>query len=554
MIRANTFALTNDCLHMPVKTQHVPIAALSALGLNTKSTIHYQLQPDELSEQTLLRGQGEVNDTGALCIRTGEFTGRSPQDKFIVKDALTEDSVHWNNFNIAIAPEKFTALKAKVLNYLNAQEELWVRDAYACADPQYRLNIRVINEHAWSNLFAYNMFLRPTEQELSNFEPDWHIIQAPGFKADPAIDGTRQHNFAIVSFTEKTILIGGTGYTGEMKKGIFTILNYLLPHKLNVLSMHCSANMGKDGDVAVFFGLSGTGKTTLSADPNRKLIGDDEHGWTNDGVFNFEGGCYAKCIDLTEEKEPEIFRAIKPGALVENVLFFDSSRQIDFSNKTITENTRVSYPLHFISNAQEPSMGGLPKNIFFLTCDAYGVLPPISKLTPGQAMYQFISGYTARVAGTEAGVTEPKATFSACFGAPFLPLHPGKYAEMLGEKMRTHQVNVWMINTGWSGGGYGVGNRMKLSYTRAMITAALNGELDQVEFEKHPVFGMLMPKMCPGVPKELLHPRYTWADRAAYDQAASKLAEMFIQNFEKYAAGVSNEILQSAPNPKGYQY
>lgn len=539
---------------MPVKTQHVPIAALSALGLNTKSTIHYQLQPDELSEQTLLRGQGEVNDTGALCIRTGEFTGRSPQDKFIVKDALTEDSVHWNNFNIAIAPEKFTALKAKVLNYLNAQEELWVRDAYACADPQYRLNIRVINEHAWSNLFAYNMFLRPTEQELSNFEPDWHIIQAPGFKADPAIDGTRQHNFAIVSFTEKTILIGGTGYTGEMKKGIFTILNYLLPHKLNVLSMHCSANMGKDGDVAVFFGLSGTGKTTLSADPNRKLIGDDEHGWTNDGVFNFEGGCYAKCIDLTEEKEPEIFRAIKPGALVENVLFFDNSRQIDFSNKGITENTRVSYPLHFISNAQEPSIGGLPKNIFFLTCDAYGVLPPISKLTPGQAMYQFISGYTARVAGTEAGVTEPKATFSACFGAPFLPLHPGKYAEMLGEKMRTHQVNVWMINTGWSGGGYGVGNRMKLSYTRAMITAALNGELDQVEFEKHPVFGMLMPKMCPGVPKELLHPRYTWADRAAYDQAASKLAEMFIQNFEKYAAGVSNEILQSAPNPKGYQY
>jgi phosphoenolpyruvate carboxykinase (ATP) len=539
---------------MSVKTQHAPIAALSALGLNTKSTIHYQYQPDELAEQTLLRGQGEVNDTGALCIRTGEFTGRSPQDKFIVKDALTADTVHWNNFNIAIAPEKFTALKAKVLNYLNEKEELWVRDAYACADPQYRLNIRVINEHPWSNLFAYNMFLRPTEQELSNFEPDWHIIQAPGFKADPAVDGTRQHNFAIVSFTEKTILIGGTGYTGEMKKGIFTILNYLLPHKLNVLSMHCSANMGKDGDVAVFFGLSGTGKTTLSADPNRKLIGDDEHGWTNDGVFNFEGGCYAKCIDLTEEKEPEIFRAIKPGALVENVTFFDNSQQIDFSSKAITENTRVSYPLHFISNAQEPSMGGLPKNIFFLTCDAYGVLPPISKLSPGQAMYQFISGYTARVAGTEAGVTEPKATFSACFGAPFLPLHPGKYAEMLGEKMRTHQVNVWMINTGWSGGGYGVGNRMKLSYTRAMITAALNGELDQVEFEKHPVFSMLMPKMCPGVPKELLHPRYTWADRAAYDQAAIKLAEMFIQNFEKYAAGVSQEILQSAPNPKGYQY
>jgi phosphoenolpyruvate carboxykinase (ATP) len=353
-----------------------------------------------------------------------------------------------------------------MLDYLGDKQEVWIRDAYACADPKFRLNIRVINENPWSNLFAYNMFLRPTEEELENFEPEWHIIQAPGFKADPAVDGTRQHNFAMVSFTHKTILIGGTGYTGEMKKGIFSVLNYILPHDKNVLSMHCSANMGKDKDVAVFFGLSGTGKTTLSADPNRKLIGDDEHGWTDTGIFNFEGGCYAKTIDLSEEKEPEIYNAIRPGALVENVQFFPGTKQIDFCNKYITENTRVSYPLDFISNALEPSMAGLPKNIFFLTCDAYGVLPPVSRLTPGQAMYQFISGYTAKVAGTEAGVTEPKSTFSACFGAPFLPLHPGKYAEMLGNKMRRHQVNVWMVNTGWSGGPYGVGKRMKLGYTR----------------------------------------------------------------------------------------
>jgi len=435
-----------------------------------------------------------------------------------------------------------------MMQYLNGKEELWVRDAYACADPAYRMNIRVINENPWSNLFAYNMFLRPTEQELENFQPEWHIIQAPGFKADPAVDGTRQHNFAVVSFTHKTILIGGTGYTGEMKKGIFTILNYVLPHQKNVLSMHCSANMGKDGDVAIFFGLSGTGKTTLSADPNRKLIGDDEHGWTANSVFNFEGGCYAKTIDLSEEKEPEIYHAIRPGALVENVGFENGTNKIDFASKKITENTRVSYPLHFISNAAEPSIGGLPKNIFFLTCDAYGVLPPISKLTPGQAMYQFISGYTAKVAGTEAGVTEPKSTFSACFGAPFLPLHPGKYAEMLGNKMREHEVNVWMINTGWSGGSYGVGSRMKLSYTRAMITAALNGDLDHVQFEAHPVFGMMMPVSCPNVPSEMLNPRNTWADANAYDAKAKDLAQQFINNFSKYAAGVSDEILQAAPH------
>jgi phosphoenolpyruvate carboxykinase (ATP) len=391
------------------------------------------------------------------------------------------------------------------------------------------------------------MFLRPSENQLEQFTADWHIIQAPSFKADPAVDGTRQHNFALVSFTRKTILIGGSGYTGEMKKGIFTILNFILPHDKHVLSMHCSANMGKEGDTAIFFGLSGTGKTTLSADPHRNLIGDDEHGWTNDTVFNFEGGCYAKTIDLSEEKEPEIYHAIKPGALVENITFFEGTNKIDFSSKAITENTRVSYPLSFISNALEPSIGKTPKNIFFLTADAYGILPPVSKLSPGQAMYQFISGYTAKVAGTEAGVTEPKSTFSACFGAPFLPLHPGFYAEMLGKKMKEHEVNVWMINTGWSGGPYGIGHRMKLSYTRAMITAALEGKLDQVDFEAHPVFGMLMPTSCPDVPAQILNPRNTWADKDLYDSKAKSLGAEFINNFKKYASGVSEEILAAAP-------
>ena len=396
-----------------------------------------------------------------------------------MKDSITESTVHWNNFNLPIDEKYFHQLKKKLVDHLSGKDEIWVRDCYACAHPDYRINIRVINENPWSNLFAYNMFLRPHDEELEDFKPDWHIIQAPEFHADPAVDGTRQHNFAIVSFTHKTILIGGTGYTGEIKKGIFTILNYILPQEKNVLSMHCSANVGEQGDTAIFFGLSGTGKTTLSADPQRKLIGDDEHGWTSDSVFNFEGGCYAKVIDLSEEKEPEIYHAIRPGALVENTTYIGDTNQIDFESKKITENTRVSYPLDFISNAVVPSIGETPKNIFFLTADASGVMPPVSKLTPAQAMYQFISGYTAKVAGTEAGVTEPKSTFSACFGAPFMPLHPGKYAEMLGIKMKEHDVKVWLINTGWSGGSYGVGNRIKLTYTRAMITAALNGELEK---------------------------------------------------------------------------
>lgn len=524
----------------------VPQSALEFLGIGQAENIHYQLSPEELSAQTVSRGEGVLNDTGALVINTGKFTGRSPKDKFTVKDELSENTVHWNDFNIPFEESAFLSLKDKMLAYLSGKE-LWIRDCYACADENYRLRLRVTNENPWSNLFCYNMFIRPEEKDLDTFVPHWHIVQAPGFKADPAVDGTRAENFAVLSFKHKTILIGGTGYTGEMKKGIFTMLNYVLPQRANVLSMHCSANMGKDGDTAIFFGLSGTGKTTLSADPNRQLIGDDEHGWTGDTVFNFEGGCYAKTIDLSEEKEPEIYHAIRPGALVENVTFFEGTNKIDFSSKKITENTRVSYPLHFISNALEPSIGKTPKNIFFLTCDAYGVLPPISKLSAGQAMYQFISGYTAKVAGTEAGVTEPKSTFSACFGAPFLPLHPAQYAEMLGKKITESGVNVWMVNTGWSGGAYGVGSRMKLGYTRAMITAALEGKLNNADFETHPVFGMQMPVACEGVPSEILNPRNTWADKEAYDAMAKNLAGQFIKNFEKYASGANEEILAAAP-------
>ena len=519
---------------------------LASTGITTGKPVHYQQTPEQLSKSTIELGQGVLNDTGALLINTGEFTGRSPKDKFCVKDEITADAVHWNDFNIAITPQVFDNMHAKLINHLG-EKELWVRDAYVCADHEYRLNIRVVNENPWSNLFAFNMFLRPQQNELENFLPEWTILHAPTFMADPVIDGTRQHNFAMTSFTKKIILIGGTGYTGEMKKGIFTILNFILPHQKNVLSMHCSANVGAEGDTAVFFGLSGTGKTTLSADPNRKLIGDDEHGWTNDTVFNFEGGCYAKLINLSAENEPEIYSAIRPGALVENVGFFPGTNKIDFANKDITENTRISYPLSFISNALDPSIGKTPKNIFFLTADSYGIFPPVSKLTAGQAMYQFISGYTAKVAGTEAGVKEPSATFSACFGAPFLPLHPGKYAEMLGKKMTEANVNVFMINTGWSGGPYGIGSRMKLAYTRAMITAALEGKLDNVEYEEHPVFGMMMPKECPNVPSAILNPRNTWADKNAYDEKAVSLGKQFVKNFEKYAAGVSDEILAAAP-------
>ncbi len=521
-------------------------ASLNELGLKHLGNAYWNLTPAELVEETIIHGEGVLTDTGALAVDTGEFTGRSPKDRFIVCDDITENAVWWGDINIRFEPAKFDKLFERIAAYLTGRD-VYVRDSYACADPDHRLNIRVVTEWAWQNLFASNLFLRPTNEEILTQKADWTIISVPGFMAVPEIDGTKKHNFSILNFTRKMILIGGTGYTGEIKKGIFSVLNFLLPHTKSVLSMHCSANIGKQGDTAIFFGLSGTGKTTLSADPNRHLIGDDEHGWAANSVFNFEGGCYAKCVNLTKEKEPEIFDAIKFGALLENVEFFDATTTVDYDNVSRTENTRAAYPIHHIANAVHPSLGGVPKNIFFLTADAFGVLPPISKLDAGQAMYHFISGYTAKVAGTEVGVTEPQTTFSACFGKAFLPLHPTKYAELLGKKLKEAKVNVWLVNTGWSGGPYGVGKRIKLAFTRAMITAALEGEFDKVTFETMPVFGLEIPRACPHVPSEILFPRNTWADKHAYDAKAAQLAAAFVKNFEQYADFANDEIMNAAP-------
>jgi phosphoenolpyruvate carboxykinase (ATP) len=521
-------------------------ANLKNLGLEHVAAAYWNLTPAELAEEAIVNQEAVLTDSGALAADTGEFTGRSPKDRFIVCDEKTEDAVWWGDINIKFDPKKFDALYNRVTAYLSGKE-VYVRDAYACADPTHQLNIRVITETAYQNLFANNLFLRPTREEIKNFAPEWNIVAAPGFMATPEIDGTRQHNFAIINFTKKIILIGGTGYTGEIKKGIFSVLNFILPHEKNILSMHCSANIGKEGDTSIFFGLSGTGKTTLSADPERPLIGDDEHGWADGSIFNFEGGCYAKCIDLTAEREPQIFNAIKFGALLENIEFYEGTTEVDFTNTTKTQNTRVAYPIHFIENAVNPSIGTDPKNIFFLTADAFGVLPPISKLTPGQAMYHFISGYTAKVAGTEAGVVDPEATFSACFGKAFLPLHPTKYADLLGAKMKEHNVNVWLINTGWTGGPFGIGNRMKLKHTRDMINAALAGELNDVTYEKHPIFGLDMPTTCPNVPNEVLNPRNTWSDKKAYDTKANLLANKFVKNFSEFESDASDEIMAAAP-------
>ncbi|MDC0870547.1 phosphoenolpyruvate carboxykinase (ATP) [Flavobacteriaceae bacterium] len=522
--------------------------SLNSLGINS-SKVHYQLSSNELHSITLKKNQGKESSLGAIAINTGEFTGRSPMDRFIVKDSITKDEIWWGDINIPFGSDNFDKLYDKVVSYLS-EKEIFVRDSYACADPNYKLNIRVVNEYPWSNMFAYNMFLRPTNKQLVDFLPEWTVINAPGFMADASMDGTRQHNFAILNFTKKIALIGGTGYTGEIKKGIFSALNFILPVFKNTLPMHCSANIGKNKDTAIFFGLSGTGKTTLSVDPERKLIGDDEHGWTNENtVFNFEGGCYAKAIDLSEDKEPEIYHAIKKGAILENIIM-DKHGVIDFSDTSITQNTRVSYPIEHIENIQKPSIGKNPKNIFFLTADAFGVLPPISKLTPSQAAYHFISGYTAKVAGTEAGVTEPVPSFSACFGAPFMPLHPTRYAEMLTKKMKEAGVNVWLVNTGWSGGQYGVGKRMALKYTRAMITAVLNGELGNYTYEDyhiHSVFGVAQPRRCPGVPRSVLSPRTTWNNDAAYYKTAFKLSNAFRKNFKQFEEFANEEIRRGGP-------
>ena len=528
--------------------QFTKTISLEKYGIKN-ANVKYQLSPEELQDIALKKGQGVEASSGALAVKTGEFTGRSPKDRFIVKDEVTKDRVWWGPVNIPFDSDAFEKLYNKVSNYLS-NKDIYVRDCYACADNDYQTNIRVITEYAWSNQFAYNMFLRPNEAELENFTPEWTVINAPGFKANPQEDGTRQHNFAILDFTRKIALIGGTGYTGEIKKGIFSALNFELPVFKETLPMHCSANVGKEGDTAIFFGLSGTGKTTLSTDPNRSLIGDDEHGWTKDNkVFNFEGGCYAKVIDLSREHEPEIYDAIKKGAILENVVL-DASGNVDFADTSITENTRVSYPIDHIENIQLPSIGKDVKNVFFLTADAFGVLPPISKLTPSQAAYHFISGYTAKVAGTEAGVVEPEPSFSACFGAPFMPLHPAKYAEMLSEKMISSGVNVWLVNTGWTGGPYGVGTRMKLKYTRAMINAALNGDLGLYTYDKyhiHSVFGVAQPRECPGVPSSVLSPRTTWNNDDSYYTTAFKLTNAFRENFKKFEAHCSEEIRRGGP-------
>ncbi|NRD19909.1 phosphoenolpyruvate carboxykinase (ATP) [Winogradskyella eckloniae] len=507
----------------------------------------WNLSPEELQAITVEKGMGKETNNGTLAINTGKFTGRSPQDRFIVKDNYTSDKVWWGKTNKAITPENFDHLQSEIVNYLS-EKEIYVRDAYVCADPEYKTNVRTVTEYPWSNMFTYNMFLRLDPSELADFQEDWLVLCAPGYVAqNPKAYGLRQGNFSILNFTKKIALVGGSGYTGEIKKGIFSSLNFILPIEKNVLPMHCSANVGEAGDTAIFFGLSGTGKTTLSADPSRKLIGDDEHGWTaKNTIFNFEGGCYAKVIDLSEEKEPEIFRAIKPGAILENVIFKDNG-EVDYMDSSITQNTRVSYPIYHIDNIQKPSYAEHPKHIFFLTADAFGVLPPVSKLTPGQAAYHFISGYTAKVAGTEAGITEPVPSFSACFGEPFMPLHPTVYAEMLSKKMQDAGVNVWLINTGWSAGPYGIGSRIKLKYTRAMITAILNGALDQVDFEQHPIFGLFMPKTCPNVPNDLLDPMRTWENKSQYISKSIQLAHSFHLNFEKFASEASEQIIEGGP-------
>ncbi|MHA2892763.1 phosphoenolpyruvate carboxykinase (ATP) [Bacillus cereus] len=505
------------------------------------SNAQIQLSVPQLVEKVLMRNEGKLTSTGAVSASTGKYTGRSPKDKFIVKEASVADKIAWGAVNQPISEEHFNKLYTKVLEYLKEKEELFVFKGFAGAGRNYRLPIQVINEYAWHNLFVHQLFIRPTEEELTTHESEFTIVSAPNFKADPAVDGTNSEAFIMVSFEKRIVLIGGTEYAGEMKKSIFSIMNFLLPEQ-DILSMHCSANVGEEGDVALFFGLSGTGKTTLSADPNRKLIGDDEHGWSDNGVFNIEGGCYAKCVNLSHEKEPQIFDAITFGSVLENVIINDQTRIADYNDTTLTENTRAAYPMHAIDNIVLPSVAGHPNTIIFLTADASGVLPPISKLSKEQAMYHFLSGYTSKLAGTERGVTSPQATFSTCFGSPFLPLDASRYAEMLGEKIEKHDAKVFLVNTGWTGGEYGVGKRMNLGYTRAMIQAALNGELAKTETAKHDIFGLEVPLHVPGVPDEVLMPEQTWADKAAYKAKAIELANEFKANFKKFDS-VSEDII-----------
>ena len=517
--------------------------ALEHLGLAPRHDIHHNLPAPALVEHAIRREEGVLVRSGALATRTGARTGRSPDAKFLVDTPEVHADIWWGDVNRPMPPETFERFRRKVVEYLS-DRELYVFDGFAGADPEYRLPVRVVTETAWHNLFAHQLFLRPGRAELAGHEAEFTILHAPHLEADPA-DGTGSGAFVLLDLSRGLILIGGTQYAGEIKKSIFSVMNWLMPHRA-VLPMHCSANVGRDGDTALFFGLSGTGKTTLSADPERRLIGDDEHGWSTNGVFNFEGGCYAKCIRLSQEKEPEIWAAIRFGSVVENVVVDPATRTVDYDDDSITENTRVAYPVDFIPNAMIPGIGGHPRTIVFLTADAFGVLPPIARLSRDQAMYHFISGYTAKVAGTEAGVTEPKATFSACFGAPFLPLHPSRYAEKLGRRLDQHDTAVWLVNTGWTGGPYGEGRRMDLKHTRAMVSAAISGELDRVSYSPHPVFRVDVPERVPGVPDRVLDPRSTWEDGTAYDAKASHLAELFRKNFEKFG-NVASEIAKAGP-------
>jgi len=519
---------------------HAPDLADLIRGEN----VHRNLTPAELVEFAIRRGEGTLAHKGALVCKTGSRTGRSPKDRFIVKDDAAAH-VDWNDINLPTSEEQFDKIYDKAIEYLKGKE-IFVQDLFAGADPTYRLNVRFVNEMAWHNMFVYQQFLRPKKEELAGFEPEFTVIAVPGLKLDPKTDGTRSEVFIGVSFSRRTILVVGSGYAGEMKKSIFSTLNYLLPAR-NVFPMHCSANVDKNGKTALFFGLSGTGKTTLSADPNRALIGDDEHGWSDKGIFNFEGGCYAKCIKLSPKTEPQIYNSLHFGSVLENVVIDPATRLPDYDDGSITENTRANYPVEYIDGAVIPGVGGHPKTVVFLTADAFGVLPPITKLTPEQAMYHFVSGYTAKVAGTEAGVTEPQATFSTCFGAPFMLRAPKVYAELLRQRMTEHNAEVWLVNTGWQGGKYGVGKRMDIPHTRAMVTAAVDGSLRNAEFVEDPAFGLRVPTHVPGVPDEVLMPRNSWKDKADYDKTAAHLTELFENNIKKF--DVPPEVRDAGPKP-----
>ncbi|GBF06549.1 phosphoenolpyruvate carboxykinase [Deinococcus aerius] len=517
---------------------------LQDLGIQN-ATLHHNPGVDELYAAAIRRGEGEQAACGPLTVRTDK-TGRSPKDRFIVEDDLTRDRVWWGGFNTPISPEVFDRLLEKMTAYAGGRE-LFVQDVFAGTDPRYRIGVRVVTEMAYHSLFVRNMFVRPTPQEREDFRPDWTVLNVPSFRADPATDGVRSETFILVNFTRRMIIVGGTQYAGENKKGIFGVLNFLLPEQ-GVMPMHCSANVGPEGDVALFFGLSGTGKTTLSADPERRLIGDDEHGWTDTGIFNFEGGCYAKVINLNPEAEPAIYRTTRTyGTVLENVVLGPDGMP-DLDDGSLTENTRSAYPITEIDNIVEEGRAGHPKNVIFLTADAFGVLPPLSRLTPEQTMYQFISGFTAKIPGTEQGVTEPQPTFSTCFGAPFMPRHPGEYARLLAQKVRESGARVWLVNTGWTGGQYGQGKRMSIAHTRRLINAALSGELDGVTFEREPFFNLEIPTEVPGVPAGVLNPRDAWADQEAYDRTARKLAGMFRENFKRFEDGVDPAITASMPD------